>query len=244
MTGIRVVVAGATGRTGSAVARRLDEAEEVELVGAVAPHHAGDRLGRWIGTGSDVVIDGSLQDFLQRQRADVLVDFTLPAVAGANMLAAVEAGVRPVVGTTGIPDEQLRHVIKRAGELGLGAVIVPNFSFGVLLMARFARLAAPLFPQVEIIEEHHQTKIDVPSGTAIHLAESLQAAGARAPVPIHSVRLPGMVAKHSLIFGGDGETLTVTHDSVSRESFAAGVLMAVRAVMRLDHGVTGLEEIL
>ncbi|MDI3316542.1 MAG: 4-hydroxy-tetrahydrodipicolinate reductase [Bacillota bacterium] len=240
---VRVVVAGATGRTGSAVTRGLLAADGIEVVGAVAHRHAGEPLSAHLGVPTALQVEGDLATCLEREQPDVLVDFTLPAVAGGNALLALERGVRPVVGTTGLADEEVDAIRQRAQELRLGAAVIPNFSFGILLLSRFAREATRFFPKVEVVELHHDTKLDVPSGTALHLAEALEAAGARAPVPIHSVRLPGFVARHTLIFGGTGETLTLTHDSSSRDSFAPGVILAVRRVLQLDHAVFDLGEL-
>jgi 4-hydroxy-tetrahydrodipicolinate reductase len=240
---VRVVVAGATGRTGSAVTRGLLSAEGVEVVGAVGQRHAGEPLSAFTGVATPVQVEADLRACLERERPDVLVDFTLPAVAGGHALLALELGVRPIVGTTGLADEELEAIRQRAHELRLGAAVIPNFSFGILLLGRFAREAVRFFPKVEVVELHHDTKLDVPSGTALHLSEALAAAGARSPVPIHSVRLPGFVARHTLIFGGTGETLTLTHDSSSRDSFAPGVLLAVRRILHVDHAVFDLAEL-
>lgn len=239
-----MVVAGATGKTGSAVAQALLNEDDIQVVVAVARQSAGSDLGQALGTGFlGVRILGSLQEALQQHRADVLVDFTAPSVAGPHALTAVAHGVRPVVGTTGMPADQLARLEEECGRRGLGAAVIANFSFGVMLLTRFARMAAEIYPNVEIIEKHHQTKLDAPSGTAVRLARHLAEAGA-GRVPIHSVRLPGLVAHHELIFGGVGETLTIKHDTLNRSSFGPGVALAVRRVLEITGVVYDLGDLM
>lgn len=233
---IRVVMAGATGKTGREVAQALLAEDDILLGAAVGKASAGSDLGQAIGTGFlGVRVWGSLEEALEKFPADVLVDFTTPHVAGRHALEAVERGVRPVVGTTGISREELVRLEDLCARRGLGAAVIPNFSFGVMLLQRFVREAAQIYPRVEIIEKHHHTKLDAPSGTALRLARALEEGGA-AGVPIHSVRLPGLVAHHEIIFGGTGETLTLKHDTISRASFGPGVALAVRRVL----GVRGV----
>ncbi|MBE3591078.1 MAG: 4-hydroxy-tetrahydrodipicolinate reductase [Firmicutes bacterium] len=235
---VKVVVAGATGKTGRVIARGVSQASDLELVGAVAPHHAGRRLGNVIDIpGVDIPIHASVAEALARRKADVLVDFTTPEAGFGNAMAALERGVRPVVGTTGLGAEQLEALDAAARRAGLAAIVAPNFSIGGLLMERLAAQAAALMPMVEVIEMHHAQKKDAPSGTAARLAERLAAAGARAPVPVHSVRLPGFVAHHEVLFGGQGEALVIRHDAYSREAFVPGVLIAVRAVVHAEPGL-------
>lgn len=235
---IKVVVAGATGKTGRVIARGVAQASDLELVGAVAPHHAGRKLGNVIDVpGVDVTISASVTEALGRHRADVLVDFTTPEAGFANVMSALQHGVRPVVGTTGFRAAQLDEVDAAAREAGVAAIIAPNFSIGGLLMERLAAEAASLMPMVEVVEMHHAQKKDAPSGTASRLAEKLAAAGARSPVPVHSVRLPGFVAHHEILFGGQGEALVIRHDAFSREAFVPGVLIAIRAAMHAPAGL-------
>ncbi|MBX6350412.1 MAG: 4-hydroxy-tetrahydrodipicolinate reductase [Clostridia bacterium] len=235
---LSVVVAGVTGRTGRAVAQAVSDAADLRLVGAVAPHHAGRRLGSVLGLEpAELVISASVDEALERAPADVLVDFTVPSAARENALAALARGCRPVVGTTGLSADDLAAIDAKARELGLAAVVAPNFSLGGLLLERLAREAARILPMVEIVELHHLHKKDQPSGTAARLARRLGEAGAREPVPIHSVRLPGLVAHHEVIFGGTGEVLAIRHDTTSREAFTPGVLVAVRSVARQAPGL-------
>lgn len=238
---LRVAVAGATGRTGSEAAKAIRQAPDLDLVAAVARRRAGEDLGVVLGEGPwDVPLETDVAAVLARGRLDVLVDFTLPDIAGAHAIAALRHGVRPVVGATGIPAVEVDAIRGLVAERRLGAVLIPNFSFGIMLLARFCAEALRFFPDVEVVELHHSTKRDKPSGTALQLRRVLEAAGARSPVPVHSVRLPGLVAHHEVIFGGAGETLTLRHDTLSRASFGPGVVLAVRKVMELTTLVEDL----
>lgn len=241
---IRVVVAGISGKTGSEVARALVAEDDIELVGAVARGVAGQDAGQVLGVGPlGVSVSETLDAALARAAADVLVDFTHPSVAGQHALLAAGHGVRPVVGTTGIPADTLRQLEETCATQGIGGCVIANFSFGVMLLLRFVAQAAEIYPRVEIVEKHHHTKVDAPSGTALRLAQRLREAGA-GDVPIHSVRLPGHVAHHEVIFGGTGEVLTLKHDTFSRASFGPGVILAVRRVMTLDRVVYDLADLL
>jgi len=186
---------------------------------------------------ADPALDASLGDVLAD--ADVVVDFSQPHTALANARLCVEAGVHCVVGTSGADFSELE---------GVGSANVffgPNFAIGAVLMIEAAKMAAPHMPEVEIIELHHDKKLDAPSGTATHTAQVLADAGANVHNPIHSVRLPGLVAHEEIIFGGVGQTLTIRHDSIDRESFMPGVLLAVRRVASLEQSPTvGLEKLL
>jgi 4-hydroxy-tetrahydrodipicolinate reductase len=219
---IRVAVAGAAGRMGETVCRAVEAAPDMELVARADPA---------LGT--------SLADALA-QRPDVLVDFTVPTTAVANAKLALAAGVHSVIGTTGFDPGQLR------GLTGANVFIAPNFAIGAVLMMEFAAKAAQHMARAEIIELHHDRKIDKPSGTAARTAALMTtAAGPGYDVPIHSVRLPGLVAHHEVILGDVGQTLTIRHDSIDRESFMPGVLLAVRKVGSLtDSPVVGLEHLL
>jgi 4-hydroxy-tetrahydrodipicolinate reductase len=217
---IRVAVSGAAGRMGATVCRAVQGAEDMELTGRADP-----------------AFDVGLEEVLEG--AEVVVDFSQPAVALANARMCVEAGVHCVVGTSGADFSSLE---------GVGSANVffaPNFAIGAVLMIEAARMAAAHMPEVEIIELHHDQKLDAPSGTAKHTAEVLAEAGANVHQPIHSVRLPGLVAHEEIIFGGVGQTLTIRHDSIDRQSFMPGVLLAVRRVGSLERSPTvGLESLL
>jgi 4-hydroxy-tetrahydrodipicolinate reductase len=217
---INVAVSGAAGRMGETVCQAVEDADDMSLVGRADPDLETDLL--------DVLGD-----------ADVVVDFTTPDVALANARHCLEAGVHCVMGTTGADFSELEGV----GEANL--FVAPNFAIGAVLMMEASRMIAEHMPECEIIELHNDHKLDAPSGTAKRTAELIREAGGNVHDPIHSVRLPGLVAHQEVIFGGEGQTLSIRHDSTSRESFMPGVLLAVRRVGRLDHSpVVGLENLL
>ncbi len=212
---IRVAVAGAAGRMGLAVCEAVEGADDLELSGRADP-----QLGVEV---ADVLGD-----------ADVLVDFTRPDTALENVRAAVEAGVHAVVGTSGWDVEAAK------GLKGANVFFAPNFAIGAVLMMRFAAEASKHMEKAEIVELHHDRKLDKPSGTAARTAELMTG-----EVPIHSVRLPGLVAHQEVILGGLGQTLTIRHDSIDRLSFMPGVLLACRRVGELTESpVVGLEHLL
>jgi 4-hydroxy-tetrahydrodipicolinate reductase len=213
---IRVGVAGAAGRMGQAVCAAVEAADDLVLAGRADPA---------LGVALAEILDA----------VDVVVDFTVPETALENARACVRAGVHVVVGTTGWDPAQL------AGERGGGNVFVaPNFAIGAVLMMQFAAQASKHMAKAEIVELHHDRKVDAPSGTAARTAELMDG-----DVPIHSVRLPGLVAHQEVILGDVGQTLTIRHDSTDRTSFMPGVLLAVRHVADLDTSpVIGLEHLL
>jgi 4-hydroxy-tetrahydrodipicolinate reductase len=217
---IRVAVAGAAGRMGQAVCAAVEGAPDMELSGRADPA---------LGVALAEVLPG----------ADVVVDFTQPDTALANALECVAAGVHVVIGTTGFDAEPLRAA------RGANVFIAPNFAIGAVLMMRFAAEAARHMAKAEIVELHHDQKLDAPSGTAARTAALMADAAGGAPPPIHSVRLPGLVAHQEVILGDVGQTLTIRHDSINRESFMPGVLLAVRKVGSLSESpVVGLESLL
>jgi 4-hydroxy-tetrahydrodipicolinate reductase len=193
---------------------------------------------------ADPALGSSLQEALEQDRPDVVVDFTVPATVFDNARLCLEHGTHVVVGTTGLEPEQIEQLGRAAEQSRGNCLIAPNFALGAVLMMEAAKLIAPHMPDCEIIELHHDAKLDAPSGTAKRTAELIaQARGDGAP-PIHSVRLPGLVAHQEVLFGGLGQTLSVRHDSISRESFTPGVLLAVRRVGEVDGLVVGLEHVL
>lgn len=241
---IRTVIAGATGKTGSCVASGLMRAQGIELVGAVSRRNAGSDLGEALGVGPwRVPVLGSVVAALDSVSADVLVDFTDGQIAGGHALLALDRGVRPVIGATGLPDGEVEDISRRCESLGFAAVLIANFSVGAHLLFRLARQAASVYHQAEIIEMHHDQKRDAPSGTAIRLRQAIED-GSLHGVPVHSVRLPGIVAHHSALFGGEGETLTISHDTTSRSAFVPGVVRAVLRVSDLSGLVTDMDDIL
>jgi 4-hydroxy-tetrahydrodipicolinate reductase len=226
---IRVAVAGAAGRMGQAVCGAVQGADDMELVGRADP-----------------LLDTQLADFLQD--ADVAVDFTRPDTALENALQCVRAGVHVVIGTTGFDPAPLTDAqpdTDAPGRPRANVLIAPNFAIGAVLMMRFAAEAARHMQKAEIVELHHDGKLDAPSGTAALTAELMAQASGHEPPPIHSVRLPGLVASQEVILGDLGQTLSIRHDTISRESFMPGVLLAVRAVGTLERSPTiGLESLL
>jgi 4-hydroxy-tetrahydrodipicolinate reductase len=189
---------------------------------------------------ADPQLGVSLQDVLGD--ADVVVDFTQPDTALANIRTCVDAGVHAVVGTTGFDLDEARRIAETGN---VNVLVAPNFAIGAVLMMRFAAEAARHMPEVEIVELHHDRKLDAPSGTAKRTAELIADAGGNVHEPIHSVRLPGLVAHQEVLLGGQGQTLSIRHDSIDRSSFMPGVLLAVRRVGELEQPLTvGLENLL
>jgi len=217
---INVAVSGAAGRMGATVCEAVNEAEDLSLTGRADP-----------------LLETALTDVLGD--ADVVVDFSVPDAAVDNARTCLEAGVHCVVGTSGADFSSLEGV----GQANL--FVAPNFAIGAVLMMQFARQAAAHMPECEIVELHHDRKIDAPSGTAARTAELIRGDGGNVHDPIHSVRLPGLVAHQEVIFGGPGQTLTIRHDSIDRSSFMPGVLLAIRKVASLERSPTiGLEHLL
>ena len=236
---VRVAVVGAGGRMGSATCAAIEEDADLELVARVGSRD-----------GLDVVLDAG---------ADVAVEFTTPASVKRNTAWLLSRGVHTVVGATGLTDSDLAELEAATGPANL--LVAPNFAIGAVLLMELCRQVAPYLPNVEITELHHDRKIDAPSGTALRTARLIAAARHRRPavagpeghpargaqvegVPVHSVRLPGIVASQEVVFGGQGQTLTIRHDSLDRSSFMPGVLMAVKAVSRRPGLTVGLEQLL
>jgi 4-hydroxy-tetrahydrodipicolinate reductase len=217
---INVAVSGAAGRMGEAVCQAVEGAEDMALVGRADP-----------------LLETALLDLVGD--ADVVVDFSTPDAALDNARLCLESGVHCVMGTTGADFSELEGF----GQANL--FVAPNFAIGAVLMMRFAAQAAVHMPECEIVELHHDRKLDAPSGTAARTAELVREAGGNVHEPIHSVRLPGLVAHQEVLFGGPGQTLTIRHDSIDRQSFMPGVLLAVRKVGSLERSPTiGLENLL
>jgi 4-hydroxy-tetrahydrodipicolinate reductase len=223
---IRVAVSGAVGRMGATVCEAVEDADDMRLTGRADP-----ALGSAV---ADVLED-----------ADVVVDFTTPEAAVENARECVADGVHAVVGTTGFDLDELRRVVEGAARDGARCFVAPNFAIGAVLMMRLAVEAARYMPECEIVELHHERKLDAPSGTAKRTLALVRQAGGRVHEPIHSVRLPGLVAHQEVILGGAGQTLTIRHDSTDRSSFMPGVLLAIRRVAHLpDPFTVGLETLL
>ncbi|GAB4459496.1 MAG: 4-hydroxy-tetrahydrodipicolinate reductase [Armatimonadaceae bacterium] len=244
---IRVAVTGAQGRMGREVVQAVTGADGMEVVAAV-------------GRGDD------LSEALRATKPDVLVEFSIPESVMPNVRTALREGVVPLVGTTGIRPADQEELTALCAETGTGCLIAPNFALGAVLLMRFAAEAARYFPDVEIIELHHERKKDAPSGTAARTAEMIAASRNTAPaaapsdafeifpgarggqaagdIPVHSVRLPGFVASQEVLFGGPGQRLSLRHDSIDRASFMPGVLLAIRRAGTIKGLVVGLEELL
>lgn len=249
---INVLVCGASGRMGSEVVKTVHLSEDMKLVAVVDPSVSL----------SDGFHYGSLEDALANLKPDVMVDFTRPDTVAQNVELALAKGVNCVVGTTGLKAEDLSRLEAQIPE-GVCLFIAPNFAIGAVLLMKFAKMAAEYLPHVEIIELHHDKKLDAPSGTALRTAEliaegrrSIPAVpgkeselegceGARGAlfegISIHSLRLPGLVAHEEVIFGGQGQTLTIRHDSTDRSSFMPGVEIAIKKVMGSSGLIVGLE---
>jgi 4-hydroxy-tetrahydrodipicolinate reductase len=220
---IRVVASGAAGRMGQAVCEAVEGAEDMELVARADPS-LGLELAETLA------------------EADVVVDFTTPDTALGNVRDCLEAGVHVVVGTTGFDLDAAREAAEASSA---NLFVAPNFAIGAVLLMEVSQTIARHMPECEIVELHHDKKLDAPSGTAKRTAELIDAAGGNVHEPIHSVRLPGLVAHQEVIFGGEGQTLSVRHDSIDRRSFMPGVLLAVRRVGELPDSFTvGLENLL
>jgi len=226
---IAVAVAGAAGRMGETVCAAVEGAEDMELVGRADP---------LLGTTLEDVLTGA-------HPPEVVVDFTRPDTALGNALNCIRVGVHVVVGTTGFDPAPLSQARTADGRPQANVLIAPNFAIGAILMMRFAQEAARHMAKAEIIECHHDQKLDAPSGTAARTAELIATATGGEPPPIHSVRLPGLVADQEVIFGDVGQTLTIRHDTIGRESFMPGVLLAIRRVGSLKQSpLVGLEHLL
>ncbi len=227
---------------GRVACNAIDSALDLELAGAFARARIGEPLAAVLGlTRPAGSVYGELDTLIDAEEPQVIVDFTLYPATVAIARRAVGQGVSPVVGATGWSEDDERGLAEHCTARGVGAALVPNFALGAVLMMRFAEEAARYFPTAEIVEYHHDRKRDAPSGTAKLTARRIEAAARRSNVPIHSVRLRGLVAHQEVLFGGDGELLTIRHDSLSRESFAAGILLAVRAVRSRRELVVGLD---
>lgn len=258
---IRVGVFGAGGRMGSTVCRAVDDAEDLELVAAVDPQHHGLDLRQV--TGCDLSLEvASTADAFVHAEAEVVVDFTEVTAARSNLAWLAEHGIHAVVGTTGFTDEDIATF--RSAFTSSNCIIAPNFAIGAVLMMRFSELAAPFFDTAEIIEMHHESKLDAPSGTAMLTAARMAEAsgewladpttnevvlGARggagpAGIRVHAVRTRGAVAHQEVILGTTGQSLTIRHDSYDRSSFMPGVLLAVREVGSRPGVTIGLDALL
>lgn len=262
---IKVVIAGAKGKMGSEAVKMVLAEPEFELVCGVSSSISGEDVGDVIGIGKlGVPFYNKLEDVLERHDLDVLVDFTTPDNVKRHMELAIQNGVRPVVGTTGMSPADIAGLEQLCRDYEVGSIIAPNFAIGAVLMMKFAREAAKYMPDVEIIELHHDRKLDAPSGTALKTAEMIaevreehrqghpdekeiidgSRGGFYEGFPIHSVRLQGLVAHQQVLFGSEGQTLKLQHDTINRTSFMPGVNLAIKKVMNMKHLIYGLDQVM
>ena len=237
---VKIIVNGIRGKMGTVTAQAINKESDLMIVA---------------GTNRN----DNLSETIKKTGADIVIDFTGPDVVFANSETIIAAGAKPIIGTSGLTLDQIQHLESQCKDKQIGGIIAPNFSLSAILMMRFASQAARYFNDVEVIEMHHPHKVDSPSGTATKTAQMISAnrkgrsvnkdnAPARGDqsheVPIHSVRLPGLFAHQTVMFGGTGEILTIRQDSMDRSCMMPGIVMACRKVMALDHLVYGLENLL
>lgn len=266
MSKIRVFVAGACGKMGKETVHTILQQEDMEIAGVSDIQNQGTDIGLILGLGPlDIKVSGPLDmKILQDNKADILVDFTNPQSVFANAKEAIKGGVVPVIGATGLDEQEIGELEDLSKVNQTGVFIAPNFALGAILMMKFAKETAKFFNHVDIIEFHHDNKLDAPSGTALKTAEMIsqirkpmiqghpneyeKISGSRGGdyngIHIHSVRLPGMVAHQEVIFGGYGQTLTIRHDAYTRETYMPGVMLAIRKASNLKGLVVGLENFL
>lgn len=263
---IKVMVSGAFGKMGSAVIEAVAEQSDMKIVALVDICEDMDtKATQLLGSTKEVLLHNCMKKALETTIPDVVVDFTNPSTVYKNTKTIIEYGARPVIGTTGLTPEQLQELTNYAGSKQIGGLVAPNFAIGAVLMMEFSQKAAKYFENVEIIELHHNKKLDAPSGTAIKTAELIEESqdrfgptnvddkeliqGARGAVTkknihIHSVRLPGLVAHQEVYLAGSSQMLTIRHDSFDRKSFMPGVVLSIRNVMSQKTLIYGLENIL
>lgn len=263
---IKVAVAGANGRMGREVVRAVTSEKDMDIIGAYDVVGAGSDIGEISGTGAlGVPVSDNLAEIFENSKAAVMVDFAVADGFEERAMTALDAGVRLVVGTTGVDAKTMKKVERKAGAKKLGVLVAPNFAIGAVLMMQFAEQAAKYVDGVEIIEMHHDGKVDAPSGTAVATAERIKDArkgmaehrdptkveklegsrgGRLGDISVHSVRLPGFIASQEVIMGAQGQTLTIRHDTISREAFMPGVVLAVRGIIKKRSFVFGLENLL
>lgn len=257
----KVLIAGAAGAMGQKAVQLVNSMDDMQLTAVLAPHLA-DNQRTANHLADDVAIYHALDD-VQEGVADIWLDFTVPSAVYDNVKFALQHNFMPVVGTTGLTDDQEKELIELSQNKHLGGLIAPNFGMSAVLLMKFAKEAAQYFPDVEIIEMHHADKKDAPSGTALSTAKLIDQVrpnhqtspdetetlanvrgGDYHGIKIHSVRLPGYIAHEQVLFGGAGEALTIRQDSFDRQSFMSGVKVALQKVATLDHMIVGLEQIL
>ena len=262
---IKIIIAGPRGKMGSEAIEMIKNEPNFELVACIDRKNNGKNLHDISHTHQlDVPVFESVEECFEQVPAHVFLDLTIPDIGFEHTKIALQHQVRTVIGTSGFSNDQISELTALASENRVGCIIAPNFAIGAVLMMQFAKQAAKFFPDVEIIEKHHDQKLDAPSGSALKTVDLIQEVreskqqghpnehetlpGSRGGnidgIRIHSVRLPGLVAHQEVIFGGSGQTLTIKHDSLNRESFMEGIKLSIDHVMELDKLVYGLENIL
>ena len=259
---IKVGVVGANGKMGREVVNLVNMEPEFELVMAVDKFGAGNKIG-------NIVISDDIEDSIVLSKPDIIVDFTQPSCVYNNINIYLQNKVKSVIGTTGLTNEQIVEIGKLSNDTNTGIIIAPNFSLGAILMMKFASIASKYFSNAEIIEYHHNQKKDAPSGTAIKTAQLMMknndnfklgncdenetlngsrggqySDNGKGNIHIHSVRMPGFVASQEVIFGADGQTLKIHHDTINRECYMSGVSLATKYLAQNNKFIYGLENIL
>ena len=262
MEPVKVVVYGASGRVGQEVVKAVCHEPEMQMVGAVDLKVSEDYLTLPDGSGT-VPFSANLDSILSSCQPDVVVDFTIAKATMPAMRTAAEHGVNMVIGTTGLTADDIGEIERLAAARKIGVVVAPNFALGAVLMMHLARIAAKFLDYAEIIELHHERKVDAPSGTAIFTARAMADARGKPflqpsgqgeaqvsrgqqveGVAIHSVRLPGLMAHQEVILGGQGQTLSIRHDTISRECYMPGVILAIKEVVKRQGLIYGLDNLL
>ncbi|MEW6033980.1 MAG: 4-hydroxy-tetrahydrodipicolinate reductase [Chloroflexota bacterium] len=259
---VRVIVHGALGRMGREVTAGLSREPDIQIVGGVDKLSAGDSLN--LPDGSSATLSTDLAALLSSHHTDVVVDFSVAEAAMSAARTVTKSGVNMVIGTTGLSPENLAEIDHLCQINAVGAVVAPNFALGAVLLMHLAEVASRFFDYAEILELHHEKKLDAPSGTAISTARAMAEArgrpflhpqvqkeilggtrgGEMQGIAIHSVRLPGLLAHQEVILGGPGQTLTLRHDTLSRECYMPGVILAVREVVKRKGLTYGLDKLL
>jgi 4-hydroxy-tetrahydrodipicolinate reductase len=260
---ISIVIAGPRGNMGREAVKMVENEDQFALKAVVDHRYDGISMKEAEGMEPlDIPVYKEIEACFTKEKPDVLIDLTNPETGKVHLRKALEHGVRPVIGTTGFTDEDIKELSAEAEKKKLGAVIAPNFAIGAILLMKLSRMAARYMDDVEIIEQHHDRKLDAPSGTAMKTAQMISEVRKEKPqghpdeteawehargaeyegMRVHSVRLPGRVAHQEVIFGGEGQTLTLRHDSLNRTSFMPGVRLAVEKVMETTGLVYGLDE--
>jgi 4-hydroxy-tetrahydrodipicolinate reductase len=261
----KVIMTGINGKMGKAILSGIIKEPDIEVIGGIDINYQENNAPTIEGIGKlSIPISNNLLHMVTEKKPDIMIDFTTPQAVMGNIRIAVENNVACIVGTTGLTDYDIKEITLLTERFKTPVLIAPNFAIGAVLMMRFAKEASRYFPHVEVIEKHHDQKIDAPSGTAIKTLELMamertstrqgainevekipsSRGGDFQGMRVHSVRLPGFVAHQEVIFGNQGQILTIRHDSISRESFIPGVLLAIRNIKQLEGVVYGLENIM